>query len=219
MKKDFFEVSCLFFITLFTLTIFSTVAQAQFFNNNEKLTFPVLSYAPAGYTISTLTRPRIYKKISSTEENVSNVESFSRNAVAPNYASTEALERRVFDLINQKRMQHGLQPVMWSDDVARVARLHSANMAKYRFFSHQGIDGKRVSNRAESMGVRKWRSLGENIAYSRGFGSPLENAIESWMRSSGHRENILGNQWQKTGVGIARLPNGVYYFTQVFLKN
>ena len=208
MKKDFSYNFCLFLITLFVLTIFSSGARAQSFNYNEQSKFSVLSYAPAGYKISTLTRPRIYRNISSAEQS------------APNYGGdTVSLERRVFDLVNQKRMQYGLQPVIWSEEIARVARLHSGNMAKFHFFSHQGVDGKRVNDRAESMGLTKWRTLGENIAYNRGFGSPLESAVESWMNSPGHRENILNNQWQKTGVGIAVLPNGVYYFTQVFLKN
>lgn len=137
---------------------------------------------------------------------------------APNPLNVAALERRVFEVVNRKRLEAGLQPTVWSDDAARVARIHSQNMAAYNFFSHQGRDGKRVSERAADAGVRKWHALGENIAYNRGYGNPLESVVQSWMNSASHRANILNNRWDKAGVGVAVTANGTYYFTQVFLE-
>ncbi len=130
-----------------------------------------------------------------------------------------ALERLVFDLINKKRLEFGLSPVVWSDDLERLAHAYSNNMATNNFFSHQGLDGKKVNNRANAMGIKKWRSLGENIAYNRGYDNPVESVVESWMKSPGHRENILNNRWEKSGVGIAVARDGTYYFTQIFLRN
>lgn len=132
-------------------------------------------------------------------------------------ASTSTLERQVFELINRKRAENGLQPLVWSERVAQVARLHSRNMASYNFFSHVGIDGKRVDSRANSTGV-SWRSIGENIAYNRGFGSPVERVVEQWMRSTSHRQNLLSGGWKESGVGITLTSDGKYYFTQVFIK-
>ncbi|MDQ6786409.1 MAG: CAP domain-containing protein [Acidobacteriota bacterium] len=129
-----------------------------------------------------------------------------------------ALEHLVFDLINKKRAEFGLSPVAWSDDLERLAHAYSNDMATNNFFSHQGLDGKMVNNRADAMGITRWHSLGENIAYNRGYASPAESVVESWMKSAGHRENILNNRWQKSGVGIAVTPEGAYYFTQVFLR-
>ncbi|MET0754203.1 MAG: CAP domain-containing protein, partial [Pyrinomonadaceae bacterium] len=101
--------------------------------------------------------------------------------------------------------------------VAQVARLHSRNMASYNFFSHVGVDGKRVDSRANSTGV-SWRSIGENIAYNRGFGSPAESVVNQWMRSTAHRENLLSGGWKESGIGISITSDGRYYFTQVFIK-
>ncbi|MDQ3323723.1 MAG: CAP domain-containing protein, partial [Acidobacteriota bacterium] len=128
------------------------------------------------------------------------------------------LECRVFDLINRRRAEAGLHLLMWNDNVARIARLHLENMANFDFFSHTGIDGKKVNNRADSLGVKKWHAIGENIAYNRGFKSPLESAVQSWMNSPGHRNNLLKNDWQESGIGVAVKADGTYYFTQVFLK-
>ena len=127
------------------------------------------------------------------------------------------LEKQTFALINQKRAEFGLSPIIWSDEIAKIARLHSENMAKFNFFSHTGIDGKMVNDRADLLGVTKWTAMGENIAYNRGYQKPLECAVEKWMESPGHRENLLNDRWKESAIGIAVTANGTYYFTQVFL--
>ncbi|MCW5958734.1 MAG: CAP domain-containing protein [Pyrinomonadaceae bacterium] len=128
------------------------------------------------------------------------------------------LEREAFRLLNEKRVQNGLKPVEWNEDVARVARVHSANMALNNFFSHQGLDGLMVNDRADSLGIRDWRSIGENIAYNRGYENPVEFAVLRWMQSQSHRENLLSSKWKETGVGVAVAADGkTYYFTQVFV--
>jgi uncharacterized protein YkwD len=126
-------------------------------------------------------------------------------------------EKEVFRLINEKRAAAGLLKIVWSDDVARIARLHSRNMAALDFFGHKGADGKTVDERADQLGVRKWQAIGENIAFIRGFKNPLETAVEKWMQSPGHRENLLNPRWKETGIGIGITDDGTFYFTQVFL--
>ncbi len=132
-------------------------------------------------------------------------------------AAVYGYERQIFDLINKKRADTGLPALIWNDDVARIARMHSENMANYKFFSHAGLDGKMVNNRADESGVSKWRAIGENIAYNRGFSNPLEFAVEGWMKSPAHRENILNERWKESGIGIAVAADGTFYFTEVFI--
>jgi len=127
------------------------------------------------------------------------------------------LERRAFELINQHRENSGLKPLEWSEDAARIARLHSDNMANYNFFSHAGVDGLMVSDRADFLGIRKWQAIGENIAFNHGFENPVEFAVERWMQSPKHRDNLLNGRWKESGIGIAVTENGTYYFTEVFI--
>jgi uncharacterized protein YkwD len=75
-----------------------------------------------------------------------------------------------------------------------------------------------VNDRADSFGISKWRAVGENIAYNRGYANPIEFAVDRWMHSPGHRENILNARWKESGIGIAITQDGAYYFTQVFLQ-
>jgi uncharacterized protein YkwD len=159
-----------------------------------------------GDTRSTLGRPRVYKP----QQPVSSAKTSKTVAVFD-------LERRAFELINQRRENCGLTPLKWSDDVARIARLHSENMANFNFFSHTGVDGSMVNDRADFLGIRKWQAIGENIAYNQGFENPVEFAVERWMKSPKHRENLLSSRWKESGIGIAVTGNGTYYFTEVFL--
>ncbi len=102
--------------------------------------------------------------------------------------------------------------------MAKIARQHSENMATLKFFSHTGKDGLMVHDRADALGISNWRAIGENIAYNRGYDKPAEFAIERWMLSPAHRDNILSKMWKEAGIGAAIADDGAYYFTQVFVE-
>ncbi len=136
---------------------------------------------------------------------------------APIAVNTVEVERSAFELLNNKRVENGLQPLAWSEELAAIARMHSQNMAELKFFSHRGLDNKLVSDRADDTGLRKWRAIGENIAFNRGFPDPIGKAFDSWLNSPAHRNNMLDRNWKESAVGVAVSEDGSYYFTQVFL--
>jgi uncharacterized protein YkwD len=138
-----------------------------------------------------------------------------KSSVFVNMASAERL---AFDLINQKRTENGLRPLEWSDEIAMVARIHSQNMAEFKFFGHRGLDNKVVSDRADQMKLGRWRAIGENIAYNRGYKNPVEKAVDNWLNSQSHRHNLLNSDWKESAVGVAVADDGSFYFTQVFLR-
>lgn len=172
-------------------------------NKDIRQTQPRKSYIIGGATNGALTRPRIVKN-------------FPANPVSK-VKTDLSLERKAFALINDQRARLNLEPLVWSEDVAKIARLHSENMANFSFFSHTGIDGLMVNDRADECGVIKWRAIGENIAYNKGFENPVAFAVERWMQSPAHRENLLNSRWRESGIGIAITEDGTYYFTEVFL--
>ena len=112
----------------------------------------------------------------------------------------------------------GLAALAWNENLARVANVHSQNMAEYSFFSHRGLDDKMVSDRADAVGIRGWRAIGENIAYERGHADPVAKAIQLWLDSPSHRQNMLSKDWRECAIGVAVGSDGGYYFTQVFLR-
>lgn len=139
------------------------------------------------------------------------------NTRSGNSLNTSDLEKSAFELLNAQRAKNNLGSLRWSDEVAKIARIHSENMARHKFFNHRGIDGLMVDQRADLFGIRKWRAIGENIAFNQGYENPVEFAVERWMLSPTHRENILNSRWQESAVGVAIANDGAIFFTQVFL--
>jgi uncharacterized protein YkwD len=114
-------------------------------------------------------------------------------------------------------MANGEAPLVWDAELCRMARMHSENMARMDFFDHTGPDGRDMRARAHTSNVRGWSALAENIAYNQGFDDPAGFAVERWMRSSKHRENILNDSFTRSAIGIARAADGRVFLTQVFI--
>jgi uncharacterized protein YkwD len=126
-------------------------------------------------------------------------------------------ERRAFDLVNRERAARGAGRLVWDDGLASMARQHSENMARQNFFSHTDRTGRDTAARAAECGVCGWSALAENIAYNQGYDDPAAFAVERWMTSAKHRENILRAGFTHAGLGVAKSADGTVYFTQVFV--
>ena len=126
-------------------------------------------------------------------------------------------ERRAFELVNAERRARGRSPLVFDGELVRMARYHSENMARRGFFNHVDRDGLDLTGRASVLGITGWRALGENIAYNQGYDDPTAFAVERWMISDKHRENILNREFTHAGIGIAKAADGSVYFTQVFM--
>ncbi|MEP6923307.1 MAG: CAP domain-containing protein [Pyrinomonadaceae bacterium] len=127
-----------------------------------------------------------------------------------------ALEEQAFAFVNEQRRLQKLEPLKLDLEMLYLARQHSENMAQLNFFSHVGRDGKTVDERAHEIGVTDWNSIGENIAFNQGFKNNVEFAVQCWIKSPSHKQNLLGKNWLRSGIGIAETPEGKFYITQVF---
>ncbi len=132
-------------------------------------------------------------------------------------SNSMSMERRAFDLINEQRRANGLPPFQWDEDLCRMARALSGQMANQNFFNHVTPDGRDMVARAHASGIMHWRALGENIAYNQGFDDPAGFAVERWMGSAKHRDNILNGYFTRSAIGVARASDGRVFFTQVFI--
>jgi uncharacterized protein YkwD len=206
------------------LRVFSLVALAVFLAAAQS---PVLAN---GAPKSTAQPRRVARLLSTSKQEVpSRVRSRVLNrsfefAPEPSPESATAVsvsqtsdEKRAFDLINAERRASGRKQLIWDGELTRMARYHSANMAQTGFFHHVDRDGLDLTGRASVFGVRAWRALGENIAYNQGYDDPIAFAVERWMISDQHRENILNREFSHAGIGIAKGKDGRVFFTQVFM--
>ena len=138
---------------------------------------------------------------------------------------TGQLELQMLELINRDRADpsysretRGRAPaLLWDDRLAAVARMHSEEMARNGYFSHEGADGSSPAHRVSMMGI-KWLSTGENIANC-GSVSEAESLFMSEPKfQQNHRWNILNVNYTHVGVGVARAQDGSLYVTQEFAQ-
>ncbi len=109
------------------------------------------------------------------------------------------LEPEVIELVNVERQRHGLAPVRAQANLAAAATRQACDLARTQRLNHVGSDGSTLRDRMYDAGYRP-RTGNENIAI--GFSS-AQIAVESWMKSPGHRANFLDPDVTEIGVAVA----------------
>jgi uncharacterized protein YkwD len=129
-------------------------------------------------------------------------------------ARMQEFETQVLGAINNLRRAQGVGPLRLSPALTVAASQHSMSMAEHGFFKHVSLDGSPCSKRVEAAypknGSRFWR-VGENLAWA----SPrlsARQALELWLASPRHRDNLLSPTWREIGLGAvhASVAGGVY---------
>lgn len=148
------------------------------------------------------------------------------------------LEDMAHELINAERVAHGLEPLNHVDQIRWIARSHSQDMATYNFFSHVNLQGLDPTDRAILGGYDCRKDYGSSYTYGLAenihqgwlfvltfsnvrvnWQSPEEmakSAVDGWMNSQGHRDNILSTSYDRAGIGVAIAKDGKVFFTQNF---
>ena len=119
-------------------------------------------------------------------------------------------ENEVIRLVNEIRVQNGLNPLTADWELSRVARYKSQDMKDNSYFSHNSPTYGSPFDMIKNFGI-SYRRAAENIA--RGQKTP-QAVVNGWMNSSGHRANILNPSYIKIGVGYVAGGN---YWTQMFI--
>jgi uncharacterized protein YkwD len=118
--------------------------------------------------------------------------------------------RATLCLLNAERRRHGARPLRHNGRLARASRVHSRVMTSRRVFAHatryDGAVGHRVRRAGYLRGVRRWM-VGENIGWGSGRLDTPRSMMVAWMRSPGHRANILNGRYREVGIGI--VPRGI----------
>ncbi len=119
-------------------------------------------------------------------------------------AATE-YQTEAFAVTNVQRVTRGRVPLTHHACVQKWAVRQARKMARQQRMFHQSL--ARV---AEDCGLSR---AGENVAY--GYPSGRSVVVDGWMKSAGHRANILNRDYRLMGIG-ARKADGTWYVAQVF---
>lgn len=136
---------------------------------------------------------------------------------APSF--TQQVATRVNVLVNEFRIEHGVQPLKPEDRLSETAAYFATYMADSGNLDHLA-DGNTPAARVKRRGYA-YCVIGENIAFeysSRGFTPErlARNFVEGWRDSPTHRANMLDAAVTETGIAVAQSGKGEYYAAQLF---
>jgi hypothetical protein len=122
-------------------------------------------------------------------------------------------ERELFDDTNRERSARGVALLRWDAELAAAARLHAQRMAQQNDLSHQFAGEPELSMRLRQAGAH-FSAAAENVAEG-----PTPALIhDGWMKSPGHRENILDPALNSLGIAVVE-RNGQLFAVQDFSKS
>jgi uncharacterized protein YkwD len=109
-------------------------------------------------------------------------------------------------LINKERRHRGIGKLDKDSRLQKAAQKHNEVMMQKNCFSHQCPGEAPLQTRLSIVdyiigGLLRW-TYGENIAYGgSSYGTP-KAIMKAWMKSAGHRANILNPAFRDLGVGF-----------------
>jgi uncharacterized protein YkwD len=126
------------------------------------------------------------------------------------------LRQTALDLANRDRSRYGSSTLRSDALLTKAAQRHAEDMLRRNYFSHYSPEGRTPTDRFLAVGGRI--GAAENIFMIRD--SSLVNAPigvdrlaffeRGWMRSPGHRQNLLDRRYGRFGFGLAVSGNRLY---------
>ena len=121
-------------------------------------------------------------------------------------------EQEMLNLVNSERSKNGLSALTANLELTKVARVKSQDLVNNNYFAHNSPTYGTPFEMMKSFGIT-YKSAGENLAAN----STVQAAHNALMNSSGHRANILSQNYNQIGIGIVSSPKYGKMFTQMFI--
>ena len=147
--------------------------------------------------------------------------SFAADAVVGRDSNAK-VRARVISLVNEARSHSrrcgserfpAAAPLGASERLDDAAAAHARDMARRKFFEHEGSNGSQPRDRVRRAGYQS-RLTGENIALGP---ESAEEVVAGWLASPGHCANIMDARFREIGVGLSvGKKRGQIYWVQNF---
>jgi uncharacterized protein YkwD len=125
-------------------------------------------------------------------------------APAASATAAPAGPQAVLEEINRVRAAHGLAKLRRDARLSRASRAHALDLMRRDVFEHGDFEAR--MHRFAATGPR----FGENIAWGAGSRGSARAVVRMWMRSPGHRANLLRPGWRRVGIGVTAGRFGGY---------
>ena len=107
----------------------------------------------------------------------------------------------LFSLINQARIDAGVNPLTRDPQVDQLATEWAGVMAAKNIQKHRPLT-------KDLLNLHGWKNLSENIYGPVSGPVSAKTIFQAWMGSSGHRDNLLRESSTLGGLGIVTTPSG-----------
>lgn len=126
--------------------------------------------------------------------------------------SLEEYQKIILKGVNVEREKNHLKPLKIDNRLNKIAIVKAKDMAREKKMSHTSKKFGVTFNLIKKEGIF-YTKAAENIAS--GHKTP-EFVTERWLKSKGHRKNILERDYRFIGIGKATDNNGKIYWVQIF---
>ena len=132
--------------------------------------------------------------------------------IDPNNIDYELFNAAIFYCTNIQRVKHRKKPFIHSIALEEAAQSHSKDMVTHSFYSHKSpVKGKRtMTDRLSFVGINNGYSaenIFDNFEKNPTYWSLASKLVDGWMKSSGHRRNILNEKYNYLGCGVYYYEN------------
>lgn len=128
------------------------------------------------------------------------------------------LANEIFRLTNEERKKAGVTEFKSYTLLSNAAQIRADECSKNKTLEHKRPDGRACDTVLDELNLKaKCSWWGENAAYC-STEPTAEFIVGTWMKSQGHKDNMLMSRYTHVGIGVSVADNGAYYFIQVFAE-
>ena len=121
-------------------------------------------------------------------------------------------EQEVLNLINKNREERGIKTLKTYSKLQQIAKLKAVDIVTNNYFSHNSPTLGTPFEMLKSYGI-DYKISGENLAGN----INSERAVNAWMNSKSHRENILEEQYEYTGICVLNSKTYGNVYVELFI--
>tara|TARA_B100001758_G_C18380538_1_gene596956 strand:- start:222 stop:842 length:621 start_codon:yes stop_codon:yes gene_type:complete len=132
--------------------------------------------------------------------------------IEPNNIDYKLLNAAIFYCTNIQRIKYDKKPFTHSIALEKAAQSHSKDMVTQNFFSHKNTvkEKRTLTDRLSLVGIDngyRAENISNNFEKKPTYWSLASKIVDGWMKSSGHRENILNDKYNYLGCGVYYYKN------------
>lgn len=187
------------FLVILTLTIFTFAGVQPMSSYKDNLTSKWVSYQAEQKAKEA---KRVAEAIAMTPALIKEAPTRTETGSSPTTTQTlkvEEAEREAFELINKVRQEAGAPPTKWNDELYKLSKAHTQDMANKGELFHTPIGA--------THGENAWGGRGY---YHYKYEELARVIVSSWMSSPLHKAWLLHAPIQESVVSIVVTPNVQY---------